>query len=426
MSLKILVIGGGGREHAILWKLRETTGAELFAGQGNAGTAGIAENVAVDPCDAAWWANFGVRHSIDFTIIGPDAPLSIGIVDAFQSRGLRVFGPTMAAAKLEWSKSFAKEFMAAEGIPTAAFETFDDFEAARKYVRRRGAPIVVKVSGLALGKGTFVCSTPAEAEGALRSILVDRRFGDAGREVVVEEFLDGPELSVHALCDGSTYRLLPFSRDYKRRDDGDRGPMTGGMGSVALPSARVPKDIRQQVGRILDLTLGGMARRGTPFVGCLYPGIKLTSKGVKVLEYNARFGDPETQSLVRVLGGEFPELIERCVEGTLDEAPPCDAEHYAACVVVASDRYPESGAQNKPIAGLDTGETAGGAVVFHAGTVLHDGLLCARGGRILGVTAASRSLRAATYLAPHSAACVHFDGSRYRKDIGADLLKDNP
>ncbi|MBI4458235.1 phosphoribosylamine--glycine ligase [Candidatus Uhrbacteria bacterium] len=420
MTKKILVIGGGGREHALLWKLRQTTGAKLYAGPGNPGIAGIAENVAVDPGDVAWWANFGVRHGIDLTIVGPDAPLSIGIVDAFHSRGLRIFGPTRAAAKLEWSKAFAKEFMAAEGIPTAAFRVFDEFEAALRYVRRQGAPIVVKASGLALGKGVFVCATQAEAEAALRAILVEGRFGESGREVVVEEFLDGPELSVHALCDGATFRLLPFCRDYKRRNDGNQGPMTGGMGSVALPAARVLGDIRWQVVRILDQTLAGMAKRGTPFVGCLYPGIKLTSKGVRVLEYNARFGDPETQSLVRVIGGEFPELLERCVEGTLAEAPPYPTTGFGACVVIAARAYPESRTAAKRIFGLDAA-VDNGAQVFHAGTRIVDGTLCAQGGRILGATGAAPKLETALDQAYHAAARIHFDGHYYRRDIGADL-----
>ncbi len=316
MKTNILVIGSGGREHALAWKLAQSPRiGKLYVAPGNGGTRQIAENVAIDAADIDGLIQFVEKNEIGLTVVGPDDPLALGVVDAFQARGLRIFGPTRAAAEIESSKAFAKNLMSEAGIPTATFKTFSEYDKALLYVRKRGAPIVVKASGLALGKGVYVCKTLKEAETALAEIMLDHVHKNAGNEVVVEEFLDGQEISIHAFCDGKTFVLLPSAQDHKPIRDGDKGKNTGGMGTV-VPVSWVSAGTLQTLGKqIVRPTLETLAKRGRPFKGLLYPGLKMTSNGPKVLEFNARFGDPETQSYMRLLKTDLLDILEACVNG---------------------------------------------------------------------------------------------------------------
>lgn len=414
---KVLVIGSGGRENALAWKLDQSPRiGKLYVAPGNGGTWQIAKNVAINSADISGLVQFAEEKSIDLTVVGPDDSLALGVVDAFQARGLRIFGPTRSAAKIESSKAFAKKLMQEENIPTASFRIFNNYEEALAYIRKKGAPIVVKASGLALGKGAYPCNTLGEAESALANIMIDRAHKDAGNEVIVEEFLDGQEVSVHAFCDGKDFVLLPTAQDYKPIWEG--GKNTGGMGTIA-PVSCITQDALQVISKqIVRPTLDALANRGRIFTGLLYPGLKMTGSGLKVLEFNARFGDPETQSYMRLLKTDLLDILESCVDGTLANLKIEWHSGFAACVVLASAGYPYGYRTNVSISGISDAENVPGVVVFHAGTKFTDTLRTS-GGRVLGISAVGATLSETIDRAYKAVHVIHFEGMYYRKDIGA-------
>ena len=417
--MTILVVGGGGREHALAWKLRQSPRvARLLCAPGNAGTAALAENFAVKASDLDGLVALAERERADLVVVGPDDPLAAGLVDRLQAAGIRAFGPTAQAARLEASKSFAKDFMRRHGIPTARAEKFTGFAEACAYAREQGYPLVVKADGLALGKGVTIAADFAAAEAALRAALVDGVFGDAGRTVVVEELLTGRECSVHALVDGKTWLLFPDARDHKRALDGDLGPNTGGMGTLS-PSGRVDDALRARIEReILAPFVRGLAADGLDFRGMLFPGLMLAADGPKVLEFNARFGDPETQVLLPRLRSDLLALLEATIDGTLAETRPEWDPRAACCVVMASGGYPGKYATGKTISGLGSAAESG-AVVFHAGTVAADGDVVSAGGRVLGVTALGATAAEAVSDAYRAVGMIGFENAAWRTDIGA-------
>lgn len=419
MNTNVLVIGSGGREHALVWKLAQSPHiGKLFVAPGNGGTRQVAENVPIEATDIDGLLQFALKNEIGLTVVGPDDSLALGVVDAFRARGLRIFGPTRAAAKIESSKAFAKNLMSEAGIPTATFKVFSDYDNALAYTRERGAPIVVKASGLALGKGVYVCKTLAQAEAALVEIMLDHVHKDAGSEVVVEEFLDGQEVSLHAFCDGKTFILLPPAQDHKPIHDGDEGKNTGGMGTIT-PVSWVSAETLHTLGeQVVRPTLETLAKRGRPFVGLLYPGLKMTTSGPKVLEFNARFGDPETQSYMRLLKTDLLDILEACVNGTLSELAIEWHSGFATCVVIASGGYPDEYKKGVPLRGVADAERVLDVVVFQAGTKF-DGELKTSGGRVLGVTAIGTTLRDALDRAYEAVRLIQFEGMQYRRDIGA-------
>lgn len=420
----VLVIGSGGREHALAWKLAQSPRiGKLFIAPGNGGTRKVGENVPISATDIDGLLRFAAEKEIGLTVVGPDDPLSLGIVDAFHKRGLRIFGPTQAAAELESSKAFAKDMMRKKGIPTAAFQVFDSHAGALTYVRTHALPVVVKASGLALGKGVYVCTTLEEAEQALQEIMLDKVHKDAGNQVVIEEYLDGPELSIHALSDGLSSLLFPPSQDHKRALDGDEGKNTGGMGTVApLPWFSAERMVHVEHA-VVHPVLSAMKEDNRPFAGVLYPGIKVTTDGPKVLEFNARFGDPECQVYMRLLQSDLLDLLEACVDGTLAAIKDSIAwsRGYAANIVAVSGGYPDAYQKGFPIRGIDDAEANPGVIVFHAGTT-YDGEYKTSGGRVLGVSAVGQSLKSALDTAYAAIEKIHFEGMRYRHDIGAKSL----
>ncbi|MCA9881103.1 MAG: phosphoribosylamine--glycine ligase, partial [Thermomicrobiales bacterium] len=398
-KLNVLVVGSGGREHALVWALANSPSvASVFAAPGNDGMAALASLVPIPATDVAGIAAWAAAHGVDLVVIGPDAAVAAGLADALQVAGVPVFGPTRAASELEWSKVFAKAFMARHGIPTAACGACDTLDDALAFVAEAPWPMVVKADGLAAGKGVLICRTRAEAADAVRSIMQDRVFGDAGTQVVIEEFLEGEELSVFALVDGERYALLPLARDYKCLLDGNLGPNTGGMGSFA-PVPDVPAELLDQIRtQVLEPTIAGMRAEGRPYQGVLYTGFMLTPSGPRVLEYNCRFGDPETQVLLPLIAGDVAQLLRQCALGQLaaDVVPVRDAA--AVCVVLASDGYPERPRAGDPIEGVDRAE-ARGALVFQAGVARHDGQLVTSGGRVLATVGVAENVAAARELA---------------------------
>lgn len=422
-EMDVLLIGSGGREHALAWKLKQSERiGKLYVAPGNAGTALLGENVPIGVMEFDKLADFAKENNIGLVVVGPDDPLAAGIVDFLESKSIRAWGASKAGAQLEASKAFSKQLMAEAGIPTADFKIFTRHDEALAYVRAQGAPIVVKASGLALGKGAYVCMTLTEAEAALDEIMVQKVHKEAGDEVVVEEYLDGPEISTHALCDGSNFVLFPSSQDHKRALDGDKGKNTGGMGTLApLPwvSAGMMKEIETKV---VKPTLDAMAKRGTPFKGLLYPGLMMTSKGPKVLEYNARFGDPETQVYMRLLKTDLLDLLDACLDGTLSGQQVEWASGYAVNIVLASGGYPDTYKKGLPITGIEDANQIPGVVVFHAGTTITDGVLVTNGGRVLGVSAVGKTLKEALNRAYEAADKIQFEGKYMRRDIGAKSL----
>jgi len=420
MASNVFIIGSGAREDAFAWKFAQSPRiGKLYVAPGNGGTRDIAENIAIEATNAKGLARFAEKNSIDLTVVGPDNSLALGVVDVFQSRGLRIFGPTRAAAQIEASKAFAKRLMRDNGIPTAPFRIFRKYGNALEYVRKHGAPIVVKASGLALGKGAYPCKTLAEAEEALAEIMLKRTHKQAGNEVLVEEFLDGQEVSIHALCDGKTSILLPAAQDHKPIFDGDKGKNTGGMGTI-VPVPWVTAQTLQGVNKqIVQPILQALAKKGRPFTGCLYPGLKMTNEGPKVLEYNARFGDPETQSYMRLLKTDLLDVLDACVDGKLAELTIEWNSGFAVCVVLASGGYPGKYKKKEiPIFGISEAEKVSGVVIFHAGTMYSDQLRTS-GGRVLGVTAVGETLQEALDRAYEAIRHIKFKGMQYRKDIGA-------
>jgi phosphoribosylamine--glycine ligase len=419
---RVLVVGGGGREHALAWALARSPQVDLvYVAPGNAGTdnpAARLSNIPIKGDDIAAMLQFARQQDVALTVVGPEAPLALGIVDAFQAAGLRIFGPTQAAAQLEWSKVFAKEFMQAEGIPTANYTVFSDYEAASTHLASHDRPWVVKADGLAAGKGVLICDNATEARAAVKRVLVDREFGAAGERVILEERLSGREVSVLVLTDGQTMKLLPLARDHKRLGDGDSGPNTGGMGAFA-PARDVDEALVAEIQRtVLEPTLAGMARRGTPYVGVLYAGLMLTECGPRVLEYNCRLGDPETQAILPLLESDLFTVLEACVQGDLAEIDLRWRDETCVTVVLASAGYPGAYQSGQPITGLDDASTLPGVTVFHAATARRDGQTVTSGGRVLAVSALGPDLPAAHARAYAAVDKVHFKGMRCRRDIG--------
>lgn len=418
--MKILVIGSGGREHALLWKLAQSPRVtSLHCAPGNAGTAEIATNHPVAATDLTGLVALAKSETIDLTVVGPDDPLAAGIVDLFDKEGLRVFGPSASAARLEASKSFAKEFMVRHGIPTAGSATYSDPKAALAHCQSASYPLVVKADGLALGKGVVIAQSQEEAAAAIGEIMVEKVFGDAGNIVVIEEFLTGPECSIHALVDGSGYSLFPDAKDHKRALEGDKGLNTGGMGTIS-PSRVVDAAMQQRICKeILDPFVRGLKADALPFSGMLFPGLMMTPKGPKVLEFNCRFGDPETQSLMRRLRSDLLDLIEATIEGTVASVTPEWDTRPAVCIVLASGGYPGPIEKGKEITGIEEASKDPDVVVFHAGTVSKEGKVVTNGGRVLGVTALGATLEEARAKAYAAAERISFEGKQLRRDIGA-------
>lgn len=415
--MRILIVGGGAREHALAWGLSKSRlRPRILVTPGNGGTAGYERA----DLKGRGLAEYVAAERIDLTVIGPEQPLVDGVVDRIRARGGAVVGPTAAAARLEGSKAFAKAFMERHDIPTAAHRTFrgDEYEAAAAYVEARGEPVVVKASGLAAGKGVLMCASPEEGVEALRSVMQDDAFGEAGDEVVVEALMEGEEASVFVLTDGETYQLLASAQDHKRIGEGDTGLNTGGMGAYApapLVTAAVMETVRRM---IIEPTLAGMRAEGHPYTGVLYVGVMLTKEGPKVVEYNCRLGDPETQAVLPLVEGDLAEIFLKLATGRLDEAEMSVAEGAAACVVMASEGYPGAYPKGRAIAGIEAAESVPGVHVFHAGTRWEGENLVTSGGRVLSVVARAATLGEALDRAYEAADCIHFEGAYLRRDIG--------
>ncbi len=424
MALDVLIIGSGGREHALAWKISQSPRVgKIYIAPGNGGTREFGENVPIPATMTEKLADFAQLKSIDLTIVGPEDPLALGIVDVFQARGLRIFGPTKAAAQIESSKAFSKQLMQDAGIPTAEFEVFNDYKKALKYVREKGAPIVVKASGLALGKGVYVCATLPEAENALKEIMHDQIFKDAGAEVVIEEYLDGPEVSIHALSDGTDYQMFPSSQDHKAIGEGDSGKNTGGIGTIApLPwvTSEMMAEIEQSVVRP---ALAALAAKGAAFTGLLYPGLIISpTKGIKVIEFNSRFGGPECESYMRLFKGDLLDVLESCVDGKLGKTPLEWNTGFACNIVLCAQGYPDEYEKGFTITGIEEANQVPGVVVFQAGTTYIDGIVKTSGGRVLGVSAVGATLQEALKRAYEAADIIQYEGKYFRRDIGAKTL----
>jgi phosphoribosylamine--glycine ligase len=420
---KVLIIGSGGREHAIGWKLNQSEHKPvLHFAPGNAGTAEIGVNVDIKATDISALLEFAKKEKIDLTLAIPDDPLALGIVDTFRAEGLRIWGPTKAAAQLEWSKAFSKKFMAEHNLPTAKFKVVTDLNDGLEYIKTMQTPIVVKASGLALGKGVIIAETFEEAKTALEDMLVNKKFGDAGTEVVIEEFMEGPEISTHAFSDGISSQVFPPSQDHKRIGEGDTGLNTGGMGTVA-PLPFVDEGLFMQIkNNIILPTLVGMDYDGVPFEGVLYPGLMLTKDGPKILEYNARFGDPETQTYMRLLKTDLLEIFNAIVDKKLSMLKVDWDEGFACNIVLASGGYPGNYEKGKVIMGIGDAEQYEDIVVFHAGTKIENGNLVTNGGRVLGVSATGATLKEALAKAYKAIEKISFEGMQYRKDIGKKVF----
>lgn len=420
--MKILVVGGGGREHALVWKISQSPMvAKIYCAPGNAGTKQYSENVSIQADDIEGLALFAEERGIDLTVVGPEVPLSMGLVDHFESRGLRAFGPNKKAAQLEASKIFAKNLMNKYSIPTAQGRSFNDIDRAKNYVKMIGAPLVVKADGLAAGKGVFVCATEEEANQALDSLIKDNVFGDAGTLVVVEECLEGEEASFIALTDGKTVLALPTSQDHKRVFDNDEGPNTGGMGAYS-PAPVLDFMLRRRVmDEVMIPAVRGMAAEGCLFKGVLYAGLMIHNDQIKVLEFNARMGDPETQPILMRLKNDLVPLMEACVDGGLDRCRVDIDPRSTLCVVMAAGGYPGPYEKGSVITGIQEAETAD-TKVFHAGTALNEGDVVASGGRVLGVTSLGATVDEARDRAYVACEKIGWDKSFYRKDIGARAI----
>jgi phosphoribosylamine---glycine ligase len=417
--MKVLVIGSGGREHALVWKLAQSPClSRLYCAPGNAGTAEQAENVPISPEDIPSLLAFAREHAIDFTVVGPELPLALGIVDRFRQHGLAIFGPTQQAAEIETSKDFAKTIMAEYGIPTAPFQTFSDPRQAEIYVDRHTMPLVVKANGLAAGKGVMICKTRGSAYHAIDQIMRVKVFGDAGAQVVIEEFLQGEEVSLFALTDGTSLMLLPFCQDHKAIYDADVGPNTGGMGAYSpVPSIDIGLSERLME-EIMHPVVRAMAAKGRPYQGVLYAGLMLVNRRPYVLEFNARFGDPEAQVLLMRLDSDLLPLLLATTNGTLTRQTCRWLDDAAVCVVMASRGYPEAYERGKAIAGVTSAPEGSEVVVFHAGTARRNGRLVTSGGRVLGVTARAPDLRQALERAYQTVQRITWEGVHYRTDIG--------
>lgn len=417
--MKVLVVGSGGREHAICWKLAQSPKVDkLYCAPGNAGIGEIAELVSIGAMELDKLVDFTKNNGIDLTVIGMDDPLVAGVVDKFEAAGLRVFGPRANAAIIEGSKAFSKELMKKYNIPTARYETFDDYDKALEYVKAGSFPVVLKADGLALGKGVLICNSLEEAVEGLNTLMVDKKFGASGSKVVIEEFLTGPEVSVLSFCDGNTVVPMVSAQDHKRAYDNDQGLNTGGMGTFS-PSRIYTEDIAKEcMETIFKPTVAALNAEGRQFKGIIYFGLMLTKDGPKVIEYNARFGDPETQVILPRLKSDLCEIFEACIDGTLDKLNVEWYDNAACCVVLASGGYPESYTKGYEITGLDDVKSRDDIVVFHAGTALKDGKYVTNGGRVLGITGIGKDLDDAIRIAYEGVNIVTFENVHYRKDIG--------
>jgi phosphoribosylamine--glycine ligase len=429
--MNILVIGSGGREHALVWKLAQSPlASRIWCAPGNggieqerlAGSGRPVECVDIGAEDLPRLAAFARDKGIELTVVGPDNPLALGIVDWFQNNRLRIWGPNQRAAQFESSKVFSQTFMEKYGIPTARGGVFSDRAAAGRFAASLGGRCAVKADGLALGKGVLICREPGEADRAIEEILVKRTFGAAGAKIVIQELLEGMEISLHALCDGKTARLFPTSQDHKRALDGDQGLNTGGMGTYSPTPFLSDTELRAVGEGILRPWLRGCAEEGIDFRGILYPGIMLTEDGARVLEFNARFGDPETQVYLTRLESDLVELLDASVGGALDKVELKWTKAASVCVVIASGGYPGHYAKGKPVCGLEEVSKMPGVKVFHAGTVMNNGQILTSGGRVLGVTALGQDLPAARAAAYAAVEKIHFDGAHFRRDIAAKAL----
>ena len=417
--MKVLVIGGGGREHALVWKIRRSARvSRVFCAPGNAGIAEEAELVPLLADDVAGLARFARDEDIDLTVVGPELPLTLGVVDEFERQGLRIFGPRRDAAQVESSKAFTKEQLRRHKIPTAFFGVFSDPDDAKRYVEEVGAPIVVKADGLAAGKGVLICSSIKEAEEAIDEIMRARLFGAAGERVIVEEFLEGEEVSFIALTDGRTVCPLASSQDHKRAFDAEKGPNTGGMGAYS-PAPVVTPALHERIMReIMQPMVAALSASNIDYRGVLYAGLMMTASGPKVLEFNARFGDPECQPLMLRLKSDLVPLMEACIDRRLATVDVEWDERAAACVVLAAAGYPGNYEKGRPIHGLEQLRVWENGVVFHAGTTKRDDAVVTNGGRVLGVTAVGMTVHDAVAEAYRAVERIHFDGMHYRRDIG--------
>ena len=420
--MKILVVGGGGREHAIVKKLAQSKkNPKIYVAPGNAGTADIATNVAISVMDFDKLADFAKKEKIDLTVVGMDDPLVGGIVDRFEAEELRVFGPRKNAAILEGSKAFSKDLMKKYGIPTAAYENFNDPQKAIKYLATANYPIVLKADGLALGKGVLICKTFEEAKSGIEELMIDKSFGDAGNTIVIEEFLQGREVSVLSFVDGTHYALMTSAQDHKRAKDGDEGLNTGGMGTFS-PSPFYTEEVdRYCKEHIYQKTVDAMRAEGREFKGIIFYGLMLTKSGVKVLEYNARFGDPETQVVLPRMENDIIDVFEACIDGCLDKIDLKFEDNAAVCVVLASDGYPLKYEKGKKIKGLENFEGKTDIFAFHAGTKKVNGDVVTNGGRVLGITATAPTLKEARDKAYEATKLIDFENKYMRNDIGMSI-----
>ncbi|MBI4523456.1 MAG: phosphoribosylamine--glycine ligase [Deltaproteobacteria bacterium] len=416
--MKVLVIGSGGREHALVWKISQSPEVKkIYCAPGNGGIGEIAELVPVGAEQIERLADFAERENVDLTVVGPELPLTLGIVDLFRERGLKIFGPDREAAKLEGSKVFAKELLEECDVPTASFAIFAEAAPAKRYLFAQPVPCVIKAEGLAAGKGVQICATRQEAERAIDDILVDKVFGAAGERVVIEEFLRGEELSFMAITDGDHILPLASSQDHKRVFDGDRGPNTGGMGAYSPAPVLTPALHQRVLREILEPVLQGLNKRGIRYSGVLYAGLMITDEGPKVLEFNARFGDPECQPLMMRLKSDLVALFQATIEGKLDRAQVEWKEEYSVCVVLCANGYPGPYEKGKEIRGLERLKDWERGYVFHAGTSKSQGRFLTSGGRVLGVTALGRDVEQAVREVYRGVAQIHWEGMHYRKDI---------
>lgn len=415
--MKVLIVGGGGREHAIIWKLSQNEKiSKLYCAPGNAGIKNLAECVSIESTDIENLLKFAMAEKIDFTVVGNDDPLVMGIVDAFEAEGLKIFGPKKNAAILEGSKAFSKELMKKYNIPTANYEIFSEYDEALKYLRIQSMPIVIKADGLALGKGVLICNTLEEAEMGLKQIMLDKKFGAAGTQVVIEEFLVGQEISVLSFCDGKTIVPMVSAQDHKRALDNDEGLNTGGMGAFSPSRIYTNELAKECMKTIFEPTVQAMNSEGRIFKGIIYFGLMLTQNGIKVIEYNARFGDPEAQVVLPRLKTDLLEIFEACVDGSLDKLNIEWEDNSAVCVILASEGYPESYKKGYEITGLD--KLPNNIIAFHSGTTQDNGKLLTNGGRVIGITGIGKNLNDAIKIAYDGIELVNFHKKHFRKDIG--------
>ena len=421
--MNVLIIGGGGREHTIAYKVSQSVRVKkIFCTPGNAGINQICEVIDIPPDDFTGLAKFAKENNVELTIVGPEVPLCGGIVNEFHNRQLKIFGPDKTGAQLEGSKIFSKQFMRKYNVPTADFECFNDAEKALEYLKEKGAPIVIKADGLAAGKGVFVCATLDEAKKAVHEIMEEKRFGDAGGEILIEEMLEGEEASILALVDGKTIVSLESSQDHKAVYDGDQGPNTGGMGAYS-PAPIVSPIIKDKIQReVLKPMLEGLKKERIDFHGVLYAGLMIKNGNLKVLEFNVRFGDPETQAVLMRLKSDFVSLCLATIEGRLDKFELKWDPRPAVCVVMAAGGYPGKYHKHLPITGIEEAESMENVKVFHAGTDLRHGEIVTNGGRVLGVTAMADDLPTTIVTAYEAAEKIHFDQAHFRWDIGAKAL----